>query len=56
MRLVAVYLSLKLGEHKQGESGKTVRLEKTSSVSSAYLRIKARMADDRKLAAQRARN
>jgi chromosomal replication initiation ATPase DnaA len=46
-RIVAIYLSRHLGGHKQGEIGKRVRLENTSSVSSAYLQMKARMTEER---------
>ena len=48
--MVAIYLSRQLGGHKQAEIGKAVGLEKTSSVSSAYLRMKSRVAQERKLA------
>jgi putative transposase len=48
-RLVAIYLSRQLGGHKHGEIGKVVGLEKTSSVSSAYLRMKTRLTEERQL-------
>ena len=54
-RTMAVYLSRELGGHRQAEIGKAVGLEKTSSVSSAYLRMKAMMAQDRRLARRAAR-
>jgi putative transposase len=50
VRLVAIYLSRQLGGYKEGEIGKMVGLEKTSSVSSAYLRMRARVAREKKLA------
>ena len=46
-RMVAIYLSRQLGEHKHGEIGKVLGLEKTSSMSSAYLRVKARIAEEK---------
>ena len=49
-RMVAIYLSRQLGGHKQGEIGRAVGLEKTSSVSSAFLRMKSRVAQEKKLA------
>jgi putative transposase len=49
-RMVTIYLSRQLGGHKQGEIGRIVGLEKTSSVSSAYLRMKVRIAEERQLA------
>jgi chromosomal replication initiation ATPase DnaA len=48
-RMVAIYLSRHLGGHKHGEIGKVVGLEKTSSVSSAYLRMKTRVAEEKQL-------
>ena len=48
-RMVAIYLSRQLGGHKHGEIGKVVGLEKTSSVSSAYLRMKMRVTEERRL-------
>ena len=48
-RMIAIYLSRQLGGHKHGEIGKVVGLEKTSSVSSAYLRMKARVAEEKPL-------
>ena len=38
-----------LGGHKHGEIGKVLGLEKTSSVSSACLRMKARVKADRRI-------
>ena len=49
-RMVAIYLSRQLGGHKQGEIGRAVGLEKASSVSSAFLRTKSRVAQEKKLA------
>ena len=49
-RTMAIYLSRQLGGHKHEEIGKMLGLEKTSSVSSAYLRMKARVARDKQLA------
>jgi hypothetical protein len=43
---IAVY---KYRGHKHGEIGKVVGLEKTSSVSSAYLRMKTRVAEEKQL-------
>jgi putative transposase len=48
-RTFAIYLSRQPGGHKHGEIGKVVGLEKTSSVSSAYLRMKARVAEEKLL-------
>jgi putative transposase len=48
-RMVAIYLSRQLGGHRHNEIGKLLGLEKTSSVSSAYLRMKARVAEERQL-------
>jgi hypothetical protein len=45
--MVAIYLSRQLGGHKHREIGKVVGLEKTSSVSATYLRMKARVAKER---------
>jgi len=47
--MVAIYLSRQLGGHKHGEIGKVVGLDKTSSVSSAYLRMKVRVTEERQL-------
>jgi chromosomal replication initiation ATPase DnaA len=47
-RLVAIYLSRQLGGHKHGAIGREIGLENTSSVSSAYLRMKRRVADERR--------
>jgi chromosomal replication initiation ATPase DnaA len=49
-RMIAIYLSRQLVGHKHGEIGKVVGLEKASSVSSAYLRTKARVTEKRQLA------
>jgi hypothetical protein len=46
---MAIYMCRLLGGHKHGEIGKVMGLEKTSSVSSACLRMKARLAAERKL-------
>jgi len=48
-RMVAIYLGRHLGGHKHEEIGKVVGLEKTSSVSSAYLLMKERVAKEKKL-------
>jgi hypothetical protein len=49
-RMVAIYLSRQLGGHKHREIGKAVvGLDKASSVSSAYLRMKARVTEERQL-------
>jgi REP-associated tyrosine transposase len=47
-RQVAIYLSRQLGGHKHGEIGEAVGLENTSSVSSAYLRMKLRVTKERR--------
>jgi len=47
-RSMAIYMCRLLGGHKHGEIGKVMGLEKTSSVSSACLRMKARVAAERK--------
>jgi len=44
--LVAIYLGRQLGGHRHEEIGKTVGLGKTSSVSSAYLLMKERVAKE----------
>jgi REP element-mobilizing transposase RayT len=49
-RLVAIYLSRQLGGHKHQEIGKAVGLANTSSVSSAYLRMKSSVARERRVA------
>lgn len=49
-RMMAIYLSRELGGHRQMEIGKVVGLEKSSSVSSAYLRMKSALGRERKLA------
>jgi chromosomal replication initiation ATPase DnaA len=54
--MVAIYLIRQLGGHKHGEIGKVVGLEKTSSVSSAYLRMKARVTEERRLVRSIRRN
>ncbi|MPZ77049.1 MAG: hypothetical protein GEU77_11055 [Deltaproteobacteria bacterium] len=48
-RMVAIYLGRQLGGHKHEEIGKTVGLGKTSSVSSAYLLMKERIAKEKEL-------
>ncbi len=48
-RSMAIYLCRTLGGHKHGEIGKLLGLEKTSSVSSACLRMKARVEAERKI-------
>jgi REP element-mobilizing transposase RayT len=48
-RMVAIYLGRQLGGHKHEEIGKTVGLEKPSSVSSAYLLMKGRVAKEKRL-------
>ncbi len=54
-RTMAVYLSRELAGHRQAEIGEAVGLEKTSSVSSAYLRMKAMIAKESRLARRAAR-
>ena len=49
-RTMAIYLSRQLGGHKHEQIGKMSGMEKTSSVSSAYLRMKARVAREKQLA------
>ena len=49
VRMVAIYLGRQLGGHKHEEIGKVVGLEKTSSVSSAYLLMKGRMGKEKQL-------
>jgi len=49
-RMVAISLARQLGGHTHGEIGNLVGLEKTSSVSTAYLRMKARLTIDSQLA------
>ena len=48
-RMVAIYLGRQLGGHKHEEIGKAVGLENTSSVSSAYLLMKERVAKEKRL-------
>ena len=48
-RMVAIYLGRHLGGHKHEEIGKTVGLGKPSSVSSAYLLMKERVAKEKRL-------
>ncbi|MBM4260076.1 MAG: transposase [Deltaproteobacteria bacterium] len=48
-RMMAIYLSRELGGHRHGEIGRAVGVEKISSISSAYLRMKSRIAEERKL-------
>ena len=47
--MVAIYLGRQLDGHKHQEIGKTVGLEKPSSVSSAYLLMKERVAKKKPL-------
>jgi hypothetical protein len=47
--MVAIYLGRHLGGHRHEEIGKTVGLGKTSSVSSAYLLMKERVAKEEDL-------
>ena len=49
VRMVAIYLGRQLGGHKHEEIGKVVGLEKTSSVSSAYLLMKGRVGKEKQL-------
>jgi REP-associated tyrosine transposase len=49
-RMVAIYLGRQLGGHKHEEIGKAVGLGNASSVSSAYLLMKKRVAKERRLA------
>ena len=49
-RAMAVYLGRQLGGHKLREIGSAVGLEKYSSVSTAYLKMKSRIQQDPKLA------
>jgi putative transposase len=49
-RSMAMYLCRSLGGHRHSEIGKVLGLEKSSSVSSACLRMKARVGVERKLA------
>jgi chromosomal replication initiation ATPase DnaA len=48
-RMVAIYLGRQLGGHKHEEIGKRVGLGKPSSVSSAYLLMKERVAKEKDL-------
>ncbi len=48
-RMVAIYLGRHLGGHKHEEIGRMVGLGNTSSVSSAYLLMKARMSKEKEL-------
>ena len=48
-RMVAIYLGRQLGGHRHEEIGKTVGLGKASSVSSAYLLMKERVAKEKPL-------
>ena len=48
-RAMAVYLCRTMGGYKLTEIGQVVRLEKYSSVSTAYLRMQERIAKERKL-------
>jgi len=49
-RSMAMYLCRTLGGHKHSEIGRVLGLDKTSSVSSVCLRMKARVEVERKLA------
>ncbi len=49
-RMVAIYLGRQLGGRKHEEIGRCVGLGNTSSVSSAYLAMKQRMAKEKRLA------
>jgi hypothetical protein len=49
-RTVAMYLGRQLGGHKYEEIGRAVGLQKTSSVRSAYLLMKERVAKEKRLA------
>ncbi|MBM4263340.1 MAG: transposase [Deltaproteobacteria bacterium] len=49
-RMMAIYLSRELGGHRHRDIGKIVGLEKVSSVSSVYVRMKSRIVKERKLA------
>ena len=49
-RSMAIYLCRTLGGHKHSEIGRVLGLDKTSSVSSACLRMKARVEVERKIA------
>ncbi len=49
-RSMAMYLCRTLGDHRHGEIGKVLGLEKTSSVSSVCLRMKARVEVEKKIA------
>ncbi len=48
-RTMAMYLSWQLGGHKRSEIGKALGLDNQSSVSSACLRMKLRVVQDRKI-------
>jgi hypothetical protein len=48
-RSMAMYLCRVLGGHKHGDIGKAMGLEKTSSVSSACLRMKSRVAAEKQV-------
>jgi chromosomal replication initiation ATPase DnaA len=48
-RMVAIYLGRELGGHRHEEIGKALGLNKPSSVSSAYLLMKERVAKDKEL-------
>lgn len=48
-RMVAIYLCRQLGGHRHEEIGKVVGLDKASSVSSAYLLMKQRVAKEKRL-------
>ena len=48
-RMVVIYLARQLGGHKHEEIGEMIGLAKTSSVSSAYLLMKERVAKEKEL-------
>lgn len=48
-RTMAIYLSRQLGGHRHSEIGKALGLDNQSSVSSACLRMKSRVAKDRQI-------
>ena len=47
---MAMYLCRSLGGHRHSEIGRVLGLEKTSSVSSVCLRMKARVGAERRIA------
>ena len=48
--MVAIYPIGQMGGHKHREIGKLVGLEHTSTVSSAYMKIKTRVTEDMQIA------